>query len=202
MVVSGLPGSGKSTLARALLHRVDAVLLQSDRVRKLLVDAPAYSAEESSRVFAAIHGALEYLLTAGIPVILDATMLTRAERRQPEEIAVRTGARLLLVRAEAAEGVIRQRLAARQSGTRDPHDLSDAGIEVYELMRARMEETPDGSFIIRTDRDDTAAIETLARMMRGPAPPGHLCVGGDEERSRDEDRAVNPRHPAERSEAP
>ena len=172
VLLSGLPGSGKSTVAHTLLARVDAALLQSDRVRKLLVEAPRYTSEESARVFAAIHGALECLLAAGIPAILDATMLTRAERRQPEEIAARTGARLIPVRVEAPEDVVRRRLAARSAGVRGPHDVSDAGMEVYELMRDRMEEIPGPHVTINTDDDYAPAVEALARTIREPLQTG------------------------------
>jgi predicted kinase len=59
VVLSGLPGSGKSTVAHALRGRVDAAVVQSDVVRKLLFPFPHYTSEESAWVFAAIHRVVE-----------------------------------------------------------------------------------------------------------------------------------------------
>jgi predicted kinase len=170
VVVSGLPGSGKSTVADALRRRVQAAVLQSDRLRKLLVATPQYTTEESGRLFAAIHLALERLLAAGIPAILDATTLTERERRPLADIAARTGARFILVWVTASDAVIRRRLAARAAGARAAYDLSDAGVEVYELMRARVEPIAGDHVTIATDGDYLPAVEALARTVAAPAP--------------------------------
>jgi predicted kinase len=167
IALSGLPGSGKSTVADALRRRVPIVVLQSDRIRKLLVPVPQYSAEESARVFAALYGALERLLRAGVPVLVDATNLQERYRAPLVDIAARTGARFVLVWVEAPEDTIHRRLTARTAGTRAGYDVSDAGIDVYEMMRARVEPIPGDHLVINTDRDITPAVEMLARMVEG-----------------------------------
>lgn len=165
VVLSGLPGSGKSTVANALCAQVDAALLQSDRLRKLLFPVPAYTTEESERLFGAVHAAIERLLGGGMPVILDATMLTERERQPLAEIAAHTGARLILVWVEAPEREIRRRLAARAAGVRGAYDVSDAGEDVYELMRARVEPIRSRHMRIRTDTDYAPAVAALARLI-------------------------------------
>lgn len=175
IALSGLPGSGKSTVADALRRRVPIVVLQSDRIRKLLVPVPQYSAEESARVFAAIYSALERLLRAGIPVLVDATNLQERYRAPLVDIAARTGARFVLVWVEAAEDAIYRRLTARTTGTRAGYDVSDAGIDVYQMMRARVEPIRGDHVVINTDRDITPAVETLAQMIEendNTASPG------------------------------
>lgn len=165
VALSGLPGSGKSTVADALRRRVPIVVLQSDRIRKLLVPVPQYSTEESARVFAALYGALERLLRAGIPVLVDATNLQERYRAPLVDIAARTGARFVLVWVEASEDAIYRRLTARTTGARAGYDVSDAGIDVYQMMRARVEPIQGDHIVINTDRDITPAVETLARMI-------------------------------------
>lgn len=169
VALSGLPGSGKSTVAHTLRGRTAAVLLQSDRVRKLLIPMPDYSADESARVFAAIHAVLEHLLAAGIPAILDATLLEERQREPLRQIAARTGARPILVWVQASDGEIRRRLAARHAGGRAPYDVSDAGVEVYEMMRARVEPIRGPHLTIDTDRDYTATLNALVRMVEDTA---------------------------------
>jgi predicted kinase len=165
VALSGLPGSGKSTVADALRRRVPIVVLQSDRIRKLLVPVPQYSTEESARVFAALYGALERLLRAGIPALVDATNLQERYRAPLVDIAARTGARFALVWVEASEDAIYRRLTARTTGVRAGYDVSDAGIDVYQMMRARVEPIQGDHIVINTDRDITPAVETLARMI-------------------------------------
>ena len=165
VVLGGLPGSGKSAVAHALQQRVHVALLQSDRLRKLLVPEPAYTPEESARLFGAIHLALERLLAAGIPTVLDATMLSEREREPPAQIAARTRARLILVWVEAPEREVRRRLAARAAGVRGAYDQSDAGEDVYEQMRARVEPIRGRHFRINTGRDYTPALEALTRLI-------------------------------------
>ena len=177
VLLAGLPGSGKSTVADALRRRLPFALLQSDRCRKLLVSAPAYSAEESERVFPAIHRAIERLLRAGVPVIYDATNLTAAYRQPLEEISARTGATLVRVWVEAAEDVIRERLAARQTGHRASYDVSDAGEAVYDLMRARMEPISGPHLIVRSDGDLPAVIERIVRTIARPDGAARDVIG-------------------------
>lgn len=169
IALSGLPGSGKSTVADALRRRVPLVVLQSDRIRKLLVPVPQYSAEENARVFAAIHGAAERLLRNGISVLVDATHLQERSRTPLVDIAARTGAWFALVWVAAPDETIRHRLAARVAGSRAGYDVSDAGIEVYEMMRARVEPIRGDHIVISTERDITPAVEALARMVEGKA---------------------------------
>jgi predicted kinase len=175
VALSGLPGSGKSTVADALRQRVPLAVLQSDRIRKLLVPVPQYSAEENARVFAAIHGVAERLLRSGVSVLVDATHLQERTRTPLVDIAARTGARFVLVWVAAPDETIRRRLAARAAGTRAGYDVSDAGIEVYEMMRARVEPIRGDHIVISTERDITPAVEALARMLEGSedeASPG------------------------------
>jgi predicted kinase len=177
VVLSGLPGSGKSTVAYALMQRVSAVLVQSDRVRKLLVPVPDYSTEESARVFAVIHAALERLLADGIPVILDATTLEEKQRRPLAQIAARAGARLVLVWVQAADREVRRRLAARHAGARAAYDVSDADVTVYEMMRARVEPIRGPHITVDTDRDYTPALDTLARIIGGTSEVSRQTSG-------------------------
>ena len=77
MLAVGLPGSGKSTyLARLGVHP-----LSSDSIRELLADDPADQTIHN-RVFATIRYLLRHRLAIGRPLTyIDATNLSRKERR-------------------------------------------------------------------------------------------------------------------------
>lgn len=79
----GLPGSGKSTY----LERIGAPALSSDAVRGLLADHPSDQSIHP-RVFATLRYLLRHRLAIGRPVTyIDATNLTRSERRAYIRIA-------------------------------------------------------------------------------------------------------------------
>lgn len=153
-VLSGLPGTGKSTLARALRDRTGALVLESDALRRLFVPRPAYSAAESERLFAAIHGAIDALLEHGRSVILDATNLTEAERAPVRAIAAERGARLVVVEVTAPSALVRQRLSSRTS-------TSDADVSVYERMRKRLEEIKGPHFVADTSQETEAVAAEI-----------------------------------------
>ncbi|MBI5676654.1 MAG: adenylyl-sulfate kinase [Nitrospirae bacterium] len=72
--ITGLPGSGKSTIALALEKRVtDAVILQSDEIRKYMTPEPDYSDSERDHVYRAVVFTAMTLYKLGHNVIIDAT---------------------------------------------------------------------------------------------------------------------------------
>ena len=156
VVLSGLPGSGKSHLAREIAARYPLAVLASDALRRALVKRPTYSQQESTRLFAAIHALVEDLLRRGISALVDATNLKEAHRQPLYEIAERTRARLLVVEVQAHDEVIRQRLASRRAGG-NPVDLSEATIEVYEMMREEAEPITRTHVVVDTASGDISA---------------------------------------------
>lgn len=86
----GLPGSGKSTyLARRGLNAIS-----SDEIRRLLADDPTDQTIHA-RVFATIRYLIRQRIAVGRPVTyVDATHLTRWERRPYFQLARRYGCRL------------------------------------------------------------------------------------------------------------
>ena len=130
VALSGLPGTGKSHFARELTKRLTFLVLESDRIRKLLVSKPSYTPEEHSRVFAVCHLLIEAYLSQGRRVLFDATNLTEAFRRPLSIICHRLSVPLLLVRVTAPEDTVRARLSERATGMYKD-DFSDAGWSIY-----------------------------------------------------------------------
>lgn len=166
IVISGLPGTGKTAVARELQRRTGAVVLESDALRRLLVERPSYSWQESRRLFRAIHAVAERLLSEGIPVILDATNLAEAHRLPLYNVAERCGARVLVVEVTAPAQVVRSRLVERAAGG----IASAADIAIYERMAAAREEIPERHFVIDTSKPYERLLRMIAReTKRGPS---------------------------------
>ncbi len=160
VLLSGLPGAGKTTLAEALAARLGAVHLESDAVRRQLFPEPQYTPEEHGAVFARLAAMAQEELAAGRVVIVDATNLTRRDRRQFVRLA-EGAAGMVAVRVTAPEAVIRERLARPRVG------FSQAGVEVYERMAGREQGFEGPEVVVDTRFDTGPSIELIARLVEG-----------------------------------
>jgi predicted kinase len=164
VLVSGLPGSGKSHFSRELRRRYPLAHLDSDALRRALFARPTHGADESARLFAAVHALLEKLLARGVSVVLDATSLKEAHRRPLYEIAERTGAGLIIVQTEASPAVARERLEARARGG-DPHDASEATVAVYNRMRKEAEPIQRSHMKVDTSQSIEPALDAVLQQL-------------------------------------
>ena len=141
--VGGLSGSGKTTFARALAPMIaptpGAVVLRSDEIRKRLwgrspTDAlppEAYTADASASVYDAMIHAARTCLSAGWPVVLDASFLEARQRSRAEALAVDLRCRFEAVWLEAPADVLKARVAERSG------DASDADLRVLQGQLTR-----------------------------------------------------------------
>jgi len=112
----GLPGSGKSTYFK----KRGIVPLSSDWLRQVLADDPTEQRYQKA-VFAALRQLLRARLKLGRPVTyIDATNLTRAERRHYLRIAGQYGCRAEAIFFDAPLEVCQQR--NRRRGRRVPEE--------------------------------------------------------------------------------
>jgi len=164
ILVSGLPGTGKTYFCGKLCEKYDFCVLESDALRKVIFPKPNYSAEESRRLFSAVHSLLEWLLNRGVPVCFDATNLSESNRQYLYRISERTGARLILVSVEAPPELAYQRLQARKSAA-NPDSNSDADWEIYRQMTPKAEKIRRNHFVVDTSRDITPVIDKIVRSL-------------------------------------
>ena len=165
IVVSGLPGSGKSFFGHRLAERFPVAILETDDLRQKLVPTPTHSAEESQRLFAAVHLLIERLLSRGIPVLLDATNLVERHREILYHLAEKAGAKLILVRIGAPPDVVVQRLQTRQQqAAREDHSTAD--VRVYQRMQSSAEPIRRQHYAVDTSRDIGPAIANVLREVR------------------------------------
>ncbi|MDO8568139.1 MAG: AAA family ATPase [Dehalococcoidales bacterium] len=165
VIVSGLPGTGKSFFSNRLVERVQLLILESDTLRRVLFTLPTYSAEESARLFRAIHGLIEELLKKGIPLVLDATNLSEANREIMYNIADRVGASLVIVRVSAPQAVVRERLRVRAEA-RTPENHSDADWATYQMLKPSVEKIQRQHFAVNTSRDINPVLDKIVREIK------------------------------------
>ncbi len=166
VALSGLPGTGKSHFARELIKQVNFLVLESDRIRKLLVPKPIYTPEEHSRVFSVCHLLIEECLAQGRRVLFDATNLTEGFRRPLQSICHRLSVPLLLVRFTAPTDTVRLRLEGRATG-RDKNDFSDADWSIYCRLAPYEEPIEGPHFTVDSSGNISPVLNEIARLAAG-----------------------------------
>ena len=156
----GLPGTGKSHFARELVKRTQMLVLETDRLRKILVAKPKYTPGEHRRVFRACYFLIEEYLGQGLKVLFDATNLTEDFRQPLYHIAEKRGAQLVMVGFIAPQSVVRERLADRVLG-RDPVGYSDATWRIHSRMRPFEEPIQRDHLLVDSSRDITEALDRI-----------------------------------------
>jgi adenylylsulfate kinase len=115
IAMAGLPGSGKSTLAACLEQRLEAVVLDKDRVRAALFPPRVldYSAEQDDIAMAAVYQAAAAILRADPrqAVVLDGrTFLRPGQVRPLLDLAASVGERARVIECVCDDAVARERL--------------------------------------------------------------------------------------------
>jgi aminoglycoside phosphotransferase family enzyme/predicted kinase len=160
-LTNGHSGSGKSTVARTLAARTGAVHLRSDAVRKHLAGVPlreqapqsAYSREMTEATYARLQDLGLKLVAEGYDVILDATYDRQAPRAAVTAAAAAAGIPLTILRCQAPEAVLRQRVSDRQG------DIADATVAVLEAQMAGAEPLTAEEAAITVTIDTTGDLE-------------------------------------------
>ena len=164
VALCGLPGTGKSYFARKLTEFIPLVVLESDRLRKLLVMEPRYTPDEHSRVFNACHSLIEDLLYQGRRVLFDATNLTESFRQPLYRICDKLSVPLILVRFTAPQEVVRHQLEERAKGLH-PGNYSDADWFIYRRLSPYEEPVGRRHLNVDSSNDVSPSLETVARLV-------------------------------------
>jgi uncharacterized protein len=194
VAMTGLSGTGKSTVARAIARGTDAVLLDTDIIRK----SPAwlggdlakargediYTPEWTRRTYDRMIGEGSEAVRRGAAAILDGTFLDRDLRDQAAAAARKLGVPFFMVEAVCDEDVVIRRLEKR---VHDPGRTSDAGVAIYRRQRDRLRDDPPGMpgetihVVVDTTPERPVSVDPLLDAMRsagilhpGIREDGHL----------------------------
>lgn len=141
MITHGLSGSGKTTLTDDVLESQGALRLRSDVERKRLhglapetrsgsaVGGGLYTAEASVRTYERLATLADTVLGAGLPVIVDAAFLKRAQREPFRRLAARRGVPFVIFDCSAPAEQLRARITARAAAARDASEATVAVLE-------------------------------------------------------------------------
>ena len=175
VALSGLPGTGKSHFAGELTKLAPFMVLESDRVRKLLAPKPKYTPQEHARVFKACHLLIEDYLSQGCRVLFDATNLTESFRRPLYQISDRLTVPLALLKFTAPVETIRQRLRDRAAGLH-PGNNSDADWLIYCRLSPYEETIQRPHFNVDSSTDISPTVIHIARLANHQQPAANPPV--------------------------
>jgi predicted kinase len=164
IIMVGAPGSGKSYLGRALSEALEALLIQTDAVRKELYPDPSYTSAEAATVYGVCHKRIAEALAEGACVVFDGTNLSERHRRTLYTLGERAKATTVVVVAYASEATIRARLRHRAE-SRDPDDQSDADWPVYLRLRRENEPIPRPHIVVNTEAGPGPVVRLLQRRL-------------------------------------
>jgi predicted kinase len=142
----GLPGAGKSTLAKGLQARLHAEIVSRDTIR--MAEFPEWDDRAAKRAaFEIVRLDVSLLLRTGATVVVDgATLATRAERHELQELAGALGVRFVLLWLDVPPDVADGRIAA------DRHDApGDRQPGLAHIVAARFDPPTGEEGLVRLD---------------------------------------------------
>lgn len=158
----GLSGSGKSTVSGQLLESLGAIRIRSDKERKRLfgenttnkdeLNSGIYKPEATEKTYQHLLSLAETIITAGFPVIVDATFLKRTQRQPFQNLAEQLETPFQILNLTASIESLQQRVTKRN---KQLGNISDATENVI-MQQQTQAEPPDADephIIIDTDKD-------------------------------------------------
>ena len=146
-VVCGLPAGGKSTIAKEMAGTLSVKILQSDRVRKQLLDVPTnepmdfpfesgiYSKEASSLTYGKLMMLAQEVVEKGGSAILDATFSRQHQRDEVIRLARDMDANIIFIECTASYEMLKKRLTEREQRA----GISDARLRHLKQLKAHFE---------------------------------------------------------------
>lgn len=165
-LVTGVSGSGKSSQTQALIEHAGLVRIRSDVERKRLYGiprlsrsadvAPIYTADASERTYQRLASLAHDVLTAGLPVLLDATFLKRAQRQLVLATGKTLGVPCRILALDAPSEVLRERVLQRAVRGGDP---SEADVAVLEQQLRQREPLDAAEQALAVSVDTSAPVD-------------------------------------------
>lgn len=150
IIVFGLPGSGKSYFASRLAGMMQAVHINSDRLRKEMFPQRSYTDREKGVVYNEMLKKAKEAIAQNKNVVLDATFHSNEKRALFEE-AIKGEARVFFIEIIADEALIMQRLKKERPE-------SEADFEVYKKIRQQWEPLNASHLILESTNANADAM--------------------------------------------
>ena len=177
LITMGVSGSGKSWLARRLVSQVGLVRMRSDVERKRLHGLAPHAASDSGlgndlysktateRTYRHLAELARPVLSAGVPVLIDAACLKRWQRELFQRLAGDLDVKFAVIQCDADHDVLRERILRREQVGDDP---SEAGLEVLDRQKKTLDPSTEEerSFTLYLDTNEADATEVAVEWIQ------------------------------------
>jgi len=176
IITHGLSGSGKTTFVNELAPHIGAICIHSDLERKRLhhlkaaqsgrsaIEQGIYSTAANEKTYDHLSTLADLILSAGFTVIVDATFIRQADRRQIAQLATRHQFPLKILDFQLNEEVLRRRIKQR---IKQGSNLSDADEKVLEFQLTSAEPLTTVEKNISIAIDERTEVETVGKQVEG-----------------------------------
>jgi uncharacterized protein len=177
-ITHGLSGSGKTFGSQVIVEQLGAIRLRSDIERKRLaglgplaatlssVGSGLYSSAFSRRTFDKLAELAAAIVKAGIPVLVDATFLKRADRKQFRALAASLKVPFLILDFPADEATCRERIRRRTQARADASEATEAVLEHQLRIREPLDDDERPIVISFGETNPATAKQRLAEIER------------------------------------
>lgn len=168
----GVSGSGKTSISQSILEQWGAIRLRTDVERKRLhglaahnksgspVKGGLYSEEITRRTYKRVGSLAIDLLNAGYAVIVDASFLQAAYRRDFIELAYACEVPIVILHSHASEATLRHRIEARQAEEKDASE-ADLKVLTYQLEMMEPLSEQEQQYCVDIDTDQALDFNTI-----------------------------------------
>lgn len=184
VITHGYSGSGKSTFSTKLAETFGMIHLRSDVERQRLLTTPnqnankevnqgIYSADKTRLIYQKLADLAATMLSAGFPVLIDATFLQAKQRILFQQLALDKQVKFLILDFYAPEPELKQRIIQRQKLGNDPSEATLAVLE-HQLKTAQRLTDAEQEKVILVD---TCAENALEKLMTASPLKDWLITG-------------------------
>jgi len=171
-ITCGVSGSGKTWMSQSLLEKLGAIRIRSDVERKRLHDLAAhektgssigggiYTTEITQDTYQRLNRLTVAVLDAGYSVIVDATFLQSAFRRDFIELATARHVPVMILYCHASNSTLRQRIMSRGQQGKDASE-ADMNVLEYQLETFEALSEEEQRYCIEVDTEDTLDMDTV-----------------------------------------
>jgi len=176
-ICHGLSASGKSTVSQSILENLPAIRLRSDVERKRLfgydkyqqtssdVGRNIYDGNSSKKTYEILKELTSVILQSNYNVIVDATFLSKYQRREFQLLAINNEVEFVIFDFSAPNELLRARINKR---TKNNKEVSEADINVleYQIENQDVLSLEESDFAIKIDTQLPFSFQAVKQQLQ------------------------------------
>jgi len=144
VIVTGLPGTGKTFFAKRLATQINAIHINSDKIRVEQNLTGQYDVQTKQKVYDKMLSATKTALQNFKNVVVDSTFYQESTRNIFIELATELDCCWQILQITASDKTVKERVSSQR-------EFSEADFEVYQSIKASYQTIKEPHFILNSD---------------------------------------------------